>query len=143
MHRKPVCIKQFSSYHSIILNRIIQIISGTSSARIGNTVLVKLPNGQTKPMTKLSKRPFDLVRVQKNSVPVQKNARSLIASRKPPANLTPSVSIAPVGKKPMPMSAPTSDTESENEEYMTKNIPKQKRMSCLFIKLSKKKIEPL
>lgn len=99
---------------------------GTSS-RIGNTVLVKLANGQTKQMTKLHKRPFDLVKVPKNSVPTPKSPRSLIAVKKPTANLTPSVSIAPVGKKTMPMSMSTSDTESDSEELAAMSIPKPKR----------------
>lgn len=98
---------------------------GTSSTRIGSTVLVKLPNGQTKPMTKLSKRPFELVRVPKGSVPAQKNARSLIAVKKPAAHLTPSVSIAPVGKRPQFSRAP-SDTDSEGEELMKKPLQRPK-----------------
>lgn len=102
---------------------------GSSGTRIGNTVLVKLPNGQTKPMTKLPKKPFELMRVPKSAVPPNKMPRNLIPMRKPPGtNLTPSVSIAPVGKRPlMPMMRPPSDSDSESEDYMMKkpiNRPK-------------------
>lgn len=110
------------------------VSSGTSSTRIGNTVLVKLPNGQTKPMTKLSKRPFELVRIQKSMMGAPKNARSLVPLKKPPGNLTPSVSIAPVAKKVISsLSRPPSDTDSENEEeVMRRPLPKPKRMYYLY-----------
>ncbi|CAH0554440.1 unnamed protein product [Brassicogethes aeneus] len=126
---------------------------GTSSTtRIGNTVLVKLPNGQTKPMTKLPKRPFELLRVPKGSPPQHPfhpghqpppmppacglfppvppmraplpahQQRSLLTAKKPGAGgqLTPSVSIAPVGKKFVPGMVPKlenfSETDSEGED---------------------------
>lgn len=50
---------------------------GTSGAsannRIGGTVLVKLPNGETKPMTRISKgqTPFEVVRLQKGALQVK------------------------------------------------------------------------
>ncbi|RZC39164.1 hypothetical protein BDFB_001515, partial [Asbolus verrucosus] len=107
-------------------NKVISLLQGnnfskpgTSSTRIGNTVLVKLPNGQTKPMTRLPKRPFDLVRVQKNASPAGsppvKAQRSLISLKKPGANLTPSVSIAPVSKKFSPLMKSHSDSDSEED----------------------------
>jgi hypothetical protein len=118
-------------------NKVISLLQGnnfskpgTSTTRIGNTVLVKLPNGQTKPMTRLPKRPFDLVRVQKNAAsavgtPPVRNPRSLISLKKPGANLTPSVSIAPVAKKFPPMIKSHSDSDSE--EDIKPIIPKIKR----------------
>lgn len=115
-------------------NKVISLLQGnnfskpgTSSTRIGNTVLVKLPNGQTKPMTRLPKRPFDLVRVQKNTAgpfgppssppaSLLKNMRGMMTVKKPPTNLTPSVSIAPVNKKVSPaMMKRHSDSESEED----------------------------
>lgn len=122
MFRKQVSAR-YINFLSIC--SIQNYVLGTS--RIGNTVLVKLPNGQTKQMTKLHKRPFDLVRVPKNSVPTPKSPRSLIAVKKPTANLTPSVSIAPVGKKTMQLSMSTSETESEGEDFPMTSIPKPKR----------------
>ncbi|KAK9747318.1 SNF2-related domain [Popillia japonica] len=102
--------------------------AGTSGARIGNTVLVKLPNGQTKTMTKLTKKPFDLVRMPKTTVPPHK-AKGLIAIKKPASNLTPSVSIAPVMKRgPQHFARTPSDTDSENEDMslMRRPIPRPK-----------------
>lgn len=107
---------------------------GTSSAtRIGNTVLVKLPNGQTKPVTKLPKRPsFEdefPVNVPKGvypPVPPPKSMQMMQQQqqqqqlRKPGANLTPSVSIAPVAKRPPSMSSfqqTHSDSDSEMEDF--------------------------
>ncbi|KAJ8920304.1 hypothetical protein NQ315_011965 [Exocentrus adspersus] len=96
---------------------------GTSNqTRIGNTVLVKLPNGQTKPMTRLPKRPFDLVKVPKNSTgppaTAAKITRANLVAKKGGAELTPSVSIAPVAKKFMPPMMPHhSDSDSEAEDH--------------------------
>ncbi|VEN36357.1 unnamed protein product [Callosobruchus maculatus] len=93
-----------------------------SSSRIGNTVLVKLPNGQTKPMTRLPKRPFELLRVPKSGVPHPphpgyKGPRPMMQHPKPKgAELTPSVSIAPVSKKFMPPMQRHSDSDSEGED---------------------------
>lgn len=92
---------------------------GTSGTRIGNTVLVKLPNGQTKPMTKLPKRPFELLKVNKSadSMGAPKTSCSIVSIKKPQGNLTPSVSIAPVTKKPSTVAArPPSDSDSEFED---------------------------
>lgn len=77
-------------------------------------------------MTRIPKRPFELVRINKNSVTppmpapgIPKN-RSLLQNRKPPGgDLTPSVSIAPVGRKgPLPPGQLRrhSDSDSETEE---------------------------
>uniref|UniRef100_A0A1Y1K1V6 Helicase ARIP4 n=1 Tax=Photinus pyralis TaxID=7054 RepID=A0A1Y1K1V6_PHOPY len=100
---------------------------GTSGARIGNTVLVKLPNGETKPMTKIGKRPFELLKVQKSPSCPLRPPKSLLSPVRPPAQgpmmqpaqgqLTPSVSIAPVMKRPMQLSRPPSDSDSESEEF--------------------------
>ncbi|CAH2007818.1 unnamed protein product [Acanthoscelides obtectus] len=93
-----------------------------SSSRIGNTVLVKLPNGQTKPMTRLPKRPFELLRVPKSGAPYPhhpgyKGPRAMMQHPRPKgAELTPSVSIAPVSKKFMPPMQRHSDSDSEGEE---------------------------
>nr|CAI5867432.1 unnamed protein product [Callosobruchus analis] len=93
-----------------------------SSSRIGNTVLVKLPNGQTKPMTRLPKRPFELLRVPKSGVPHPphpgyKGPRPMMQHPKAKgAELTPSVSIAPVSKKFMPPMQRHSDSDSEGED---------------------------
>nr|XP_023016446.1 uncharacterized protein LOC111505806 [Leptinotarsa decemlineata] len=105
----------------------------STQTRIGNTVLVKLPNGQTKPMTRMPKRPFELLRMPKNAGPslppmgAPRSNRSLLVTKKPGygpipahlpgADLTPSVSIAPVTKKFMPPIAHRhSDSDSENED---------------------------
>ncbi|KAL1497297.1 hypothetical protein ABEB36_008285 [Hypothenemus hampei] len=53
--------------------RVMSLLQGNNfpkpgpshQTRIGNTVLVKLPNGQTKPMTKVSRPPFDLLKMPK------------------------------------------------------------------------------
>ncbi|XP_044272177.1 helicase ARIP4-like isoform X2 [Tribolium madens] len=113
-------------------NKVISLLQGnnfskpgtSSTTRIGNTVLVKLPNGQTKPMTRLPKRPFDLVRVQKSptSAGISTPPKSLISMKKPGTNLTPSVSIAPVTKKIIP---PVTHVDSESEEDV-KSPPKLK-----------------
>lgn len=94
---------------------------GTSGTRIGNTVLVKLPNGQTKPLAKLPKRPFELVKINKGAsgtMGAPKTSCSIVSIKKPPGNLTPSVSIAPVAKKPTPVitTRPPSESESEAED---------------------------
>ncbi|KAK5645459.1 hypothetical protein RI129_006759 [Pyrocoelia pectoralis] len=92
---------------------------GTSGARIGNTVLVKLPNGETKPMTKIGKRPFELLKVQKSPPSPLRPPKNLLSPARPSAQgqLTPSVSIAPVMKRPMQLSRPPSDSDSESEEF--------------------------
>uniref|UniRef100_A0A6P7F9S4 Helicase ARIP4-like n=1 Tax=Diabrotica virgifera virgifera TaxID=50390 RepID=A0A6P7F9S4_DIAVI len=104
--------------------------NGTSNqTRIGNTVLVKLPNGQTKPMTRIPKRPFELLRVPKNSSQQPMSAprsRSLVTAKKIPSgpDLTPSVSIAPVAKKMMPpMMHRHSDSDSESDERKIMSPP--------------------
>ncbi|KAL3268191.1 hypothetical protein HHI36_007317 [Cryptolaemus montrouzieri] len=112
-------------------NKVISLLQGNnfsrpgpSTTRIGNTVLVKLPNGQTKPMTRLPKRPIELMKVPKGmggaTMPAPKPPRSLLSMKKPGSHLTPSVSIAPVPgnkKHMMPMLKPHhSDSESEGEE---------------------------
>lgn len=45
---------------------------GQNAGRIGGTVLVKLPNGETKPMTRITKgtTPFEVVRLQKSNLQV-------------------------------------------------------------------------
>lgn len=109
-------------------------------------------------MTKIGKRPFELVKLQKGSSPQQqpppphmqqppyppqllhqqqqpqpqplKPPRNFISMKKPPGpgQLTPSVSIAPVMKKPVQHSRPPSDSDSENEEFKyQKPLPKAKR----------------
>ncbi|CAH1170394.1 unnamed protein product [Phaedon cochleariae] len=97
----------------------------SSQTRIGNTVLVKLPNGQTKPMTRIPKRPFELVRIPKNAAgppssmgAPPRNNRSLLAAKKAiGAELTPSVSIAPVSKKMMyPPTAHRRHSDSDSED---------------------------
>ncbi|XP_030764140.1 uncharacterized protein LOC115888533 [Sitophilus oryzae] len=106
---------------------------GTSNqTRIGNTVLVKLPNGQTKPMTKVPRPPFDLVKMPKPDGPHGRilphsplnllgaprgYPRGMAQSRKG-VNLPPSVSIAPVGKRGPPFMdiKPHSDSDSEGED---------------------------
>lgn len=56
---------------------IMKQLPGTSGAstpgRLGGTVLVKLPNGETKPMTRISKgqAPFEVVRMQKSALQVR------------------------------------------------------------------------
>lgn len=99
---------------------ITSLFLGTSGTRIGNTVLVKLPNGQTKPMTKLPKRPFELVKIDKGAagtMSAPKTSCSIVSIKKPQGNLTPSVSIAPVTKKPPTATMrPPSDSESEAED---------------------------
>lgn len=111
---------------------------GTSSTanqtRIGNTVLVKLPNGQTKPMTRLPKRPpFDVMRMQKQPPPPPLQPQppippieAQIRLKKPSGNLTPSVSIAPVAKKPpqlepKPIISDESDSETEDKSKIEPN----------------------
>ncbi|XP_044755632.1 uncharacterized protein LOC123314413 isoform X2 [Coccinella septempunctata] len=113
-------------------NKVISLLQGNnfsrpgpSTARIGSTVLVKLPNGQTKSMTRLPKRPLELMRVPKNigptSMPAPRAGKSILSMKRPASHLTPSVSIAPVPgsrKLPIPMSKPShSDSESEGEEF--------------------------
>nr|CAH7754301.1 unnamed protein product [Callosobruchus chinensis] len=77
----------------------------SSSSRIGNTVLVKLPNGQTKPMTRLPKRPFELLRVPKSGVPHPpypgyKGPRAMMQHPETKRRRAdPIISIAPVAKK--------------------------------------------
>ncbi|KAK9890570.1 hypothetical protein WA026_011940 [Henosepilachna vigintioctopunctata] len=122
-------------------NKVISLLQGSnfsrpgpSTARIGNTVLVKLPNGQTKPMTRLPKRPVELMRVPKGipgmTMPAPRPPRSLLAVKKPGSHLTPSVSIAPVAgskKHHMPMTKPHhSDSESEGEEVLPAMMPRKK-----------------
>lgn len=110
-------------------NKVISLLQGnnftrpgTSTTRIGNTVLVKLPNGQTKPMTRLPKKPFDLIRMHKGADQMSSGLGSkhfISTLKKPKGHLTPSVSIAPVTKRimpPMMSRKPPSDTESEGEE---------------------------
>ncbi|KAF5298194.1 hypothetical protein FQA39_LY02618 [Lamprigera yunnana] len=111
---------------------------GPSGTRIGNTVLVKLPNGETKSMTKIGKRPFELVKVQKNLLGPQRPPRHLLSPIKPPSQgqLTPSVSIAPVTKKFTQISRPPSDSDSENEEFkyhqfLGKNRPKESPVATI------------
>lgn len=55
-----------NTFFSPIVSTVIGTrFSGPSNqTRIGNTVLVKLPNGQTKPMTKVPRPPFDLLKVK-------------------------------------------------------------------------------
>lgn len=81
-------------------------------------------------MTKLPKRPFDFMKMSKSNVPLNKHPRSLISVKKPMpgSSISPSVSIAPVGKRPLPVSRPTSDTDSEAEDIARKPILKPKRM---------------
>ncbi|KAJ8930095.1 hypothetical protein NQ314_017140 [Rhamnusium bicolor] len=71
------------------------------------------------------KRPFELLRVPKNATPppmgAPKSNRSLLAAKKGGADLTPSVSIAPVSKKlmpPIPQRHSDSDSESEDRKPM-------------------------
>nr|XP_022902490.1 uncharacterized protein LOC111415174 isoform X2 [Onthophagus taurus] len=98
--------------------------AGTSGARIGSTVLVKLPNGQT--MTKVIKKPFELVKVPKSAVPPHKSPKNLIAIKKPSGNLTPSVSIAPVMKRPPQLEQRFSDSDSDSEDAMSTRVSLQK-----------------
>ncbi|KAK4876042.1 hypothetical protein RN001_012464 [Aquatica leii] len=113
---------------------------GTSGTRIGNTVLVKLPNGETKPMTKIGKRPFELVKVQKSPPSTLRPPRSLLSPVRPPSQgpgqLTPSVSIAPVIKKPSQASRPPSDSDSESEEFkyqklLSRSKPKESPVATI------------
>ncbi|KAF5306967.1 hypothetical protein FQR65_LT07189 [Abscondita terminalis] len=111
---------------------------GTSGTRIGNTVLVKLPNGETKPMTKIGKRPFELVKVQKSPPGPLRPPRSLLSPVRPPSQgqLTPSVSIAPVMKKPNQAYRPPSDSDSESEEFkyqklLSKTRPKESPVATI------------
>ncbi|XP_072386765.1 uncharacterized protein [Diabrotica undecimpunctata] len=118
-------------------NRVISMLQGnqftkpgtSNQTRIGNTVLVKLPNGQTKPMTRIPKRPFELLRVPKNASQQPMSAprsRSLVTAKKIPSgpDLTPSVSIAPVAKKMMPpMMHRHSDSDSESDERKIMSPP--------------------
>lgn len=69
-------------------------------------------------MTKLPKRPFELVKINKNAMSAPKSTCSIVSIKKPQGNLTPSVSIAPVAKKlpPPPTARPPSDSESEPED---------------------------
>lgn len=76
-------------------------------------------------MTRLPKRPFELMRVPKNTTPPPMGApkpnRSILAGKKGGADLTPSVSIAPVSKKllpPIPQRHSDSDSESEDHKPM-------------------------
>ncbi|XP_045475499.1 uncharacterized protein LOC123681257 isoform X2 [Harmonia axyridis] len=113
-------------------NKVISLLQGNnfsrpgpSTARIGSTVLVKLPNGQTKSMTRLPKRPIELMRVPKamgpTSMPAPRPGKSLLSMKKPGSHLTPSVSIAPVPgskKLPVPLNKSfQSDSESDGEEF--------------------------
>lgn len=70
-------------------------------------------------MTKLPKRPFELVKINKGAtgtMSAPKTSCSIVSIKKPQGNLTPSVSIAPVTKKPPPATTrPSSDSESEPE----------------------------
>lgn len=80
-------------------------------------------------MTKLTKKPFDLVKVPKSAIPPSK-AKNLVTIKKPSSNLTPSVSIAPVMKRgPQHFPQVPSDTDSENEDMgmMPRQIPRPKR----------------
>ncbi|CAG9862578.1 unnamed protein product [Phyllotreta striolata] len=117
-------------------NRVISMLQGnqfpkpgtSNQTRIGNTVLVKLPNGQTKPMTRVPKRPFELLRVPKNMAQgpmgLPRNNRGFLPAKRIPtgADLTPSVSIAPINKKtlpPMPQRHSDSDSESDERKIMS------------------------
>lgn len=117
-------------------HNITLIFLGTSNqTRIGNTVLVKLPNGQTKPITRLPKRPFELMRVSKNATPppvgASKPNRSLLAGKKGGADLTPSVSIAPVSKKLIPPTPQrNSDSDSESEDRKPILSPPSQKPKC-------------
>lgn len=120
----------------------------SSSTRIGNTVLVKLPNGQTKPMTKLSKRPYDLMKLPKGPPPqvpqppmspmaAAKHPRSLLVPKKPGTHLTPSVSIAPVNKKAqLPPIIPKQEQFSESDSDAEDNKPPIMKPKGKFIKKS-------
>ncbi|XP_060529087.1 uncharacterized protein LOC132703692 [Cylas formicarius] len=104
--------------------------AGTSNqTRIGNTVLVKLPNGQTKPMTKLPKRPpYEMMRAPRPDMIIGQpypplmgaprgHPRGFAPHRKPGPQLTPSVSIAPVAKRPpFAMPRPQSDSDSDGDD---------------------------
>ncbi|XP_056640341.1 uncharacterized protein LOC130447506 isoform X1 [Diorhabda sublineata] len=119
-------------------NRVISLLQGghyskpgtSQQTRIGNTVLVKLPNGQTKPMTRIPKRPFELLRYQKKvaqqPMSAPKVSKNLLPPKKIPTgpDLTPSVSIAPVSKKMMPpIMQRHSDSDSESDERKIMSPP--------------------
>lgn len=123
---------------------------GTSNqqTRIGNTVLVKLPNGQTKSMTRIPRRPFELLRVPKNTSPATMGApkgRGLIHKRPVGADLTPSVSIAPIGGRKMGPHGPMphqrhSDSDEDNDDRkpmlsppMTAQRPKGRYIKMYYV----------
>lgn len=85
-------------------------------------------------MTKLPKRPFELVKINKSTMGAPKSTCSIVSIKKPQGNLTPSVSIAPVAKKPPPVVArPPSDTDSEAED--TVDHPEEKEIGTCNVKL--------
>lgn len=71
-------------------------------------------------MTRIPRRPFELLRVPKNASPAAMGAprgRGLIHKRPPGADLTPSVSIAPVGGRKMgPMGPMMQQRHSDSDE---------------------------
>lgn len=81
-------------------------------------------------MTKLPKRPFELVKINKGTtgpMSAPKTNCNIVSIKKPQGNLTPSVSIAPVTKKPPPATTrPPSDSESEPEPEDTVEPPEEK-----------------
>ncbi|XP_076266100.1 uncharacterized protein LOC143199867 isoform X2 [Rhynchophorus ferrugineus] len=111
----------------------------STQTRIGNTVLVKLPNGQTKPMTKVPRPPFDLVKVPKPEgvigrpvPPTPLNLlgaprgfpRGMMQPRKG-VQLPPSVSIAPVSKRGphLPGMKPQSESDSDGDDPKPPIVP--------------------
>lgn len=131
----------------------------SNQTRIGNTVLVKLPNGQTKSMTKVPR--FDLLKMQKPEVPYSRfppqtgqigplgpmvprgYPRLPFQNRRGSGvNLPASLSFAPVSKRevsrPMLSARPQSDSDSESEERKSLGFPHLKspkrRGKILFVK---------
>ncbi|XP_066155921.1 helicase ARIP4 [Euwallacea fornicatus] len=129
----------------------------SNQTRIGNTVLVKLPNGQSKPMTKVPKPPFDVLKMPKIEtahsryphpgsslgpmVPMGPMGAPRGYPRRPiphrrssgGVNLPASLSFSPLshrGPPLMPTISHHSDSDSESEEIRRDTLmklPKAKR----------------
>lgn len=144
--------------------RVMSLLQGDSfpkpgpsnQTRIGNTVLVKLPNGQTKPMTKVPKPPFDMLKMPRPESPHLRypHPSQMMGSMGPMGHmgaprgyprgpmqhrrnsgvqLPPSLSFSPVSKRGPPLIPtrfPHSDSDSEGEDRkrdIFAKSPKDKR----------------
>ncbi|CAG9759735.1 unnamed protein product [Ceutorhynchus assimilis] len=129
----------------------------SNQTRIGNTVLVKLPSGQTKPVTKVQRPPpfADMLRMPKPESPhirhpyhghpamgpmgpmgpllvgprgYPRDIRAPFNRRGPGVNLPASLSIGPKSKKRPPMIPPKQHSDSDSENEDKKRLMQHSKM---------------